>query len=301
MPRKQNRIPGMPAKQDLSKKKKQIVDQCVWSKEKDEMEKTIIITFCFLSGEGFELGINRFANILSIVSKIDEMIKQILKIDQETIAYELIYKNDRIDPIQQISIYYEEKYPIGIKMISNSFYDRHDICARDIASILGQQYDHISDPFDSDDPYYQNEFENMCRDMFNGSIVLYDVDEDFSNVFGIPELVFIDNSEQMNYGCRCNAVYSCYHEYISKLEIREAKYCNIFTPKLPELCKCCNIFTLKLPELCKQCCKSLFNLFYELYLLYLKSKKFPVLKNELGNAFFLRFKEAIPRFFFELN
>jgi hypothetical protein len=306
MPRKQNRIPGMPSKQDLSKKKqidqcvwskKKQIDQCVWSKEKDEMEKTFFIKFCFFSGEGFELGINRFANISSIISKIDDMIKLILNIDQDKIAYELIYKNERIDHIQQISIYYEEKYPIFVKMTSYSFYDRHDICDGKNDSILGQVYDHFIDPFDNtDDPYYQEEFGFVCGQLFD-SIVLYDVNEDFSNVFRIPDLIFIHGSEKMNYGCRCHSINPCSHDYISKLEIIETRCCNIFQPKLPELCKSCNIFTLKLSELCEKCCKSLFNLFYRLYLLYIEKKNFTVLKNELGDAFFLRFKEVISKFF----
>ena len=41
----------MPSKQDLSKEnKEQIVDQCVWNKEKEKIKNTIIINFCFLSG-----------------------------------------------------------------------------------------------------------------------------------------------------------------------------------------------------------------------------------------------------------
>ena len=290
---KGNIIPGMPSKQDLSnKKKKKKVDQCVWNKKKKKIKNTIIINFCFLSGNGFELEINRFANISSIISKIDDMIKLILNIDQDKIAYELIYKNEIIDHIQQISIYYEEKYPIVVKMISYSFYDRHDMCNSDI------------DTF-TDDEYYLANFLNLHND----SIVLYDVDEDFSNVIGIPMFILIDKLEKINYGCRCNLCspvgcnedisfkdvyicrrsyktntnYKCYHDYIVSLKIKQTR--------------CCNIFILTISELCEECRESLYNLFNQLYIKYVSKHRITIFKNHIGDAFFIRFKDIITQFF----
>ena len=308
----------MPSKQDLSKEnKEQIVDQCVWNKEKEIVNKEkIIIKFCFLSGNGFEIEIDRLTNISSIISKIDEMIKLILNIDQYNgIVYELIYKNERIDVFQEIGIYYEDKFPIFINMKSGDlryldqfymtsdnsspFYNIYDMgCDR-----LYYDYDPIfgynTDPFNRN----ENKFEHLRNIMFNSNIALYDIDKDFSNVFGIPELISLDESGKIYYGCRCKYIKSithlddkCGHDYIFRLMIKQSS--------------CCNIFTQKLPELCRECCRSLFNLFYTLYIKYVDydvthydEERYHdlILRNDLGNALFLRFKDVLHKFFTEIR
>jgi hypothetical protein len=326
---KQNRIQGMPSKQDLSKKnKKQIVDQCVWNKEKIEK---IIIKFCFFSGNGFEMEIDRLTNISSIISKIDEMIKLILNIDQNNgIVYELIYKNERIDVFQEIGIYYEDKFPIFINMKSDDFrylgllplpYDNSSPFYH-IGDMYHIFYYDMKPIFRYTDPFITNEnkFKHLRDIMFNSNIALYDIDEDFSNVFGIPELIPLDESEKIYYGCRCK--YSDYmSKYMSKIDKCKHNYMSKYMPKiecehdyifrlLVKQTSCCNIFTLKLQELCKECCRSLFNLFYKIYIEYVDYDVLHyheeqyhdlILRNNLGNALFLRFKDVLHKFFTEIR
>jgi len=335
---KQNRIPGMPSKKDLSKKnKKQIVDQCIWNKEKEkivnkEKIEKIIIKFCFFSGNGFEMEIDRLTNISSIISKIDEMIKLILNIDNDNdngIVYELIYKNERIDVFQEIGIYYEDIFPIFINMKfgdfsylakfylscdnSSPFYNICDMC--DKLYDLNPNIRYI-DPFIPN----ENKFKHLRDIMFNSNIALYDIDEDFSNVFGIPELIPLNESEKIYYGCRCK--YSDYmSKYMSKIDKCEHNYMSTYMPKiecehdyifrlLVKQTSCCNIFTLKLQELCKECCRSLFNLFYKIYIEYVDYDVLHyheeqyhdlILRNNLGNALFLRFKDVLHKFFTEIG
>ena len=312
---KQNRIPGIPSKQDLSKKnQKQIIYQCVLNKEKEneivnkEKIKKIIIKFCFFSGNGFEMEIDRLTNISSIISKIDEMIKLILNIDNDNdngIVYELIYKNERIDVFQEIGIYYEDIFPIFINMKfgdfsylakfylscdnSSPFYNICDMC--DKLYDLNPNIRYI-DPFIPN----ENKFKHLRDIMFNSNIALYDIDEDFSNVFGIPELISLDESEKIYYGCRCKYIKSvthlndkCEHDYIFRLLVKQTS--------------CCNIFTLKLQELCKECSRSLFNLFYRLHINYVDHdvKHYLILRNDLGNALFLRFKDVLDKFSTEIT
>ena len=306
---KQNRILDMPSNQDLSKQnKKQIVDQCVWNKEKEIVNKEkIIIKFCFLSGNGFEIEIDRLTNISSIISKIDEMIKLILNIDQYNgIVYELIYKNERIDVFQEISIYYEDKFPIFINMKSGDFrylgllplpYDKSSPFYH-IGDMYPIFYYDMKPIFRYTDPFNTNEnkFKHLLDIMLNSNIALYDIDEDFSNVFGIPELISLDESEKIYYGCRCKYIKSvtsindkCEHDYIFRILVKQTS--------------CCNIFTLKLQELCEECCRSLFNLFYKLHINYVDHdvKDYLILRNDLGNALFLRFKDVLDKFSTEIT
>jgi len=232
------------------------------------------VRFTLFSGNIFDMRINKFATIKSIIIEIDETLKKLV----DSILfhhYYLIYNNEKIDIDIEISKYY--------------------CISQCITIIILQSYSINEYPYSYVNTRQIVEFYNIP--LHNVSISTGE-----NNI----RFMIVPTSEKWIYGCRCEDKKSCSHKELHKFvlniqPIDPYRFSDNYNRSgIGPIC--CNIWECSLSQLCEDCFDGLMDVIYRFYVNmryprrvdgYKLDKRIDVVYNQASEIFFERFKDLI--------